>query len=55
MKPHIEKMKWNTDRVDAIERQFKLIHGTVKEFDVIRRDLEGMESRTQLILENYRD
>lgn len=55
MKPFLEKMRWNTERVDGIEKQFKLIQGTVREFDLIRKELSGMEGRNQLIIENYRD
>lgn len=48
-------MKYNTERVDGIERQFKNIQGTVKEFELIRKELMGLEGRNQLLIDNYRD
>lgn len=55
IKPYLEKMKYNTERMDAVEKHAKLTANVVKEFDLIRKDMTGMEGRSQLIIENYKD
>lgn len=55
MRPYLDKLKYNTERMDAVEKQFRLTSNVVKEFELIRKDILGMEGRSQLMIENYKD
>jgi hypothetical protein len=55
MRPYLDKLKYNTERMDGIERQFKLTTNIVKEFDLICKDITGIDGRSQLKIDNYRD
>ena len=55
MRPYLDKLKYNTERMDGVEKHFKQTTNVVKEFELIRKDILGMEGRNHLTIENYKD